>query len=114
MRHYRQENIIFASGANVSEPFNMAIDVQLMIVLSAAWTAASLGFQIADGPKAASWAKLRDEDGAIVEITGLVAGDAFVAPSTTSGLFWLKLWSQTAGANVNQAAERVLTVYLKS
>ena len=100
-------------GAHLSDAIDFR-DLTMMIVrMPVAWTVASIGFHVSD-TEAGTFLPIYDEDGAILEIVTPVADTAYAAPPALSGAHWVKLWSQTAGADVAQVAERVLPVDMKS
>ena len=79
-----------------------------------AWTAASLGFYVSDA-YAGTYAPLRDDAGAVVEISGIQTAAAawYKIPEELRGAAWVKLWSETAGSDVNQAAARACMIFVK-
>lgn len=102
--------IRIASGAALSNAFKLEYDDLVGIYMPAAWTAASLGFQVSyDG---STYFPMRDAANAVVNITLTVAAGQFVKLPTNyvTGGLWVKLWSNTAGADTNQAADRDLVL----
>jgi len=100
---------VIASGASLSEVFDLGQHRLWAIQMPAAWTAAGLTFQASlDG---INYFNLFDNNN--VEVTWTVAAAQFqyeLFPAKWLAIRWLKIRSGTSGAPVNQAAERVLTV----
>lgn len=117
--------VTFANGANVSsgiELGKLGAD-GLAIQLPSAWTAADIGFQgsnddVNDVSFVQNWYTLYDHSGNPIKMTGLptTGGGVFIAPPQVAGILtnkWLRLVSRntsTFSSNVNQGAERILTV----
>ncbi|CAB4126748.1 hypothetical protein UFOVP78_14 [uncultured Caudovirales phage] len=81
------------------------------IIAPAAWTAAALTFQVSADNVA--FYDLYDTAGAEVSIV-VTAGKYLALPAAAlSGLDYIKLRSGTAGAPVNQAADRAFTLISK-
>ena len=80
--------------------------------MPAAWTAASIGFQVCstiDG----TFLPLYDEGGTLVELT-VTVDQAHPLPAEVLAARYVKIWSETGGAGVNQGAARSLIVDMKS
>jgi hypothetical protein len=96
-----------ANGASLSGPVPIGAQVITGIVMPAAWTAASLTFQVSvdDG---VTWSDLYDATG--TEVTFLTAAGRFVAvdPSLWLGVSHVKVRSGTGGAAVNQGGARAI------
>lgn len=110
------QNVTIGAGAAISSAFSLnplAGDAGLIGVPST-WTAAAIGFKICD-TQDGTFSPLRDEVGTIVQITGVQAAAAgwYKIPDAVRGAPWVKLWSQTGGADTNQAAARALVVCAK-
>jgi len=84
------------------------------VITPAAWDAAAIAFKVCSTPDG-TFVPLRDQTGALVEITGIVANAAaaYPLPDELFGSLYFKLWSETAGVDTNQTAARALTVTLK-
>lgn len=105
--------LTIASGAALTEAFDMSIHAGAVLFTPGTWTAANIGFKVSSA-YAGTYAPLYDEDGAIVEVAA-TASKAFSLPAELFGCSWVKLWSQDGSGNdTNQAAERSLTLLLKS
>ena len=79
-----------------------------------AWTAASMAFYVAED-QYGTYAPLRGSTGSIIEITGIQTAAAawYPLPAELKGAAWVKVWSETSGSDVNQAAARTLILYVK-
>jgi hypothetical protein len=102
-----------ANGAALSDAFRFSRFSSLIIRMPAAWTAASLGFHVSNS-QGGTYVPLYDEDGSLVEITSPAVDKAYTAPAALAGAHWVKLWSETGGSGVNQAAARTLGLDLKT
>jgi hypothetical protein len=108
------KSLTIANGAATSDAFEMSNHAGGIVLMPAAWTAASIGFQVSDSP-GGSYYPLYDADGSLVQIAGPAASQAHAVPAEVFGAAWVKLWSQDGSANdENQTAERTLGVILKS
>jgi hypothetical protein len=97
-----------AQGAALSNAFTVLGYSQMVIIMPATWTAASIAFQVSNEGSTPAYAPAYTAAGALIEITAS-ADKAFV--TNTYGKT-MKLWSETSGVAVNQAAERVITILL--
>jgi hypothetical protein len=85
------------------------------VITPAAWTDANIGFKVCatvDG----TFVPLRDQTGALVQITSVQTSeaDAYPLPDELFGCLFFKLWSCTAaGVDTNQGAARTLTIVQK-
>lgn len=112
-RDTQEVEVTILSGAAVSDPIGFGWWSMMVIHMPAGWTAADLGFQVAPhGFPPQDWRTLNDETGARIEITGVIAAESFIAPANMAPANSLRLWSQSAGAPVNQGADRVIKVEL--
>jgi len=87
----------------------------VIIIPTAAWTAANIGFKVCD-TQGGTFVPLRDQAAALVQIAGVVAdaANAYPLPDELFGCLYFKIHScDAAGADTNQAAARSLTVMLK-
>lgn len=103
------ETATIANGASLSGEVNLEHGDLFALIMPAAWTAAVLTFSGSyDGT---TFYNLYDETG--TEISFTVDASRYVlisAPAKFMGLKRLKVRSGTAGAAVNQAAERAITL----
>lgn len=85
-----------------------------LVLVPSTWTAAAMGFKVS-ATQTGTFVPLRDESGSVVQISGIQAAAAawYKLPDALRGAQWVKLWSQNAGVDVNQAAARTLVVAAK-
>ncbi len=82
------------------------------IMTAAGWTAASIAFQVSyDG---VNFFKLKGATGSLIEHTTPAINEARAFPAEAASFYFVKIWSETGGANVNQAADRTFAVGTKS
>lgn len=112
--------VTIANGASVSGAFYMGDFAGGIIIFPAAWTAANLAFQVS-ATETGTYAALHDDDtDQLVQVQNVATGavSAYAIPAELFGATWVKLLSKSATAGtdtaVNQAADRVITVILKS
>lgn len=101
--------VTIANGASLSGAVAIGDHVPVGIAMPAAWTAASLTFQVsADG--GTTWLDLYDTAG--TEVAYTVAADRYIPldPSIWIGINMIKVRSGTAAAAVNQGGARTLTL----
>jgi hypothetical protein len=103
------------NGAALSGVVNMQDYALGSIITPAAWTAAAIAFKVCDSPTG-TFVPLRGATGAILEITNVVVSGAFPLPAELLSCAYFQVWSETAGAgtDVNQGADRIMTLMLKS
>lgn len=80
--------------------------------MPAAWDAADIGFQVAyavDG----IYLPLYDDSGTLVAITPAV-DRSYAFPSSLEGAKYVKLWSNSAGTDVHQTADRTIQLDFKA
>ena len=81
--------------------------------MPSAWTAADIGFLVS--PSVGSvFLPLYDVLGNLVIVDGPVASRSYTLPSELGGSLFVKLWSNTAGVNEAQGADRDFYIDLKS
>lgn len=111
-----EDNVITATipeGKNRSNTIDMRKYSRMLVHMPDVWTAASIGFLVSDsltGP----FQVLCDTAAATVQIAGPSVNESYTAPDAVGKARFLKLWSQTQKASVNQASERNLQVDLKT
>lgn len=113
-----EHRAIIANGASASASFRLHHGKISGIKVPTPWTATAieLHFEVTDSPfsvadGSATWVRLRDQAGADIALTGIVAGAA-IQLSTVIGP-WPRIrivGTDAADAGVNQAAERTLLV----
>lgn len=101
--------LTIANGAALSDELDFTDKTKLIIHMPAAWTAAEIGFKVAY-ESGGTFNVLYDENGMRVEAEADADYVISIPSEYLAGCPYLKLWSQTAGANVNQGAERSITV----
>lgn len=104
--------VTIAISAALSDPIDLSKYSGGVILMPAAWTAAGIGFKVSNS-YGGTYVALIDAAGD--EIEAAAAGVVSVAhpmPAAIFGFKYIKLWSETAGADVTQAAERVLNLLL--
>jgi hypothetical protein len=107
--------VTIAASAALSGAIDFRRFSRMEVHMPSAWTAADIGFQVS-GAIDGTYLPLYDEadPAVLLEIGAPAVDQAHVAPAKLAGAAFVKLWSQTAGTGVNQAAERLLVVVLKS
>lgn len=106
---------IIVSGAALSGVISSQLFPGGSIMVPATWTAANIGFKVCD-TQAGTFVPLRDQYGGLVQITGVIANAAgsYSLPDALFGSLFIELWScDAAGNDVNQGADRIITVVLK-
>lgn len=95
-----------------SEAFEMEHYSKVIFHMPAVWTAADISFQVAfeaDG----TYIPLNDIAGNLVAITPAV-DRSYAFPSSLEGAKYVKLWSNNAGIDVAQAADRTVGLDFKA
>ena len=113
-RTTKTQSMTIANGTAVSDAIDMRDYAGGNLYMPAAWTAASIGFQIAKDA-GGTYYPFYDETATIVEIAGPAVDTAYTLPKELFAAQFVKLWSQDgAGANTNQGAARTIIIELKS
>lgn len=110
-RRYRQVTITIASGAALSNVIDFRPYAGAILDMPAAWSTGSIAFYHSatmDG----TYQPLYDDTNALIEVSA-EAGRSYVLPDKLFACAFIKVWSETGGSNVNQAASRDLTLSLK-
>lgn len=113
-RSYRRLTTTIPNGAAVPiTPIDFREFAGGTIEMPAAWTAASIGFQVSsqetDTPQ-----PLYDANGNLVQISGPTADNRYALPADLFGAHYVWLWSQDgAGSGTNQGGDRAIVVALK-
>ena len=110
-RFYSSSVVTIPNGSAVSDVLEVREFAGGVVSMPAAWTAANIGFKHCAAPNG-TFQPLRDATGALVEIVASAAGE-FVLPDALFACQFVQLWSESAGSNVNQGADRPITVSLK-
>ena len=102
--------VTIAISAALSDPIDLSKYSGGVILMPSAWTAAGIGFKISKS-YGGTYVALIDAAGEEVEAAVAAVVDvAHPMPAAIFGFKYVKVWSETAGADVTQAAERVLTI----
>lgn len=104
--------VTILNGAALSEAIVFGPYSKGVIHMPAAWTAADIGFHISSDPDGV-YQPLYDGANPVV-ISGPGADRVFPLPAGLAPAHFFKLWSNTAGADTNQGADRVIIVELKA
>ncbi|MBW1801891.1 MAG: hypothetical protein JRJ85_14295 [Deltaproteobacteria bacterium] len=112
IRTSETQGVVIANGAALSGAIDFSAYSGMSILIPAVWTSAAIGFYVCDTVDGTFY-PLYDDEGTLVEAT--VAVDTKVAvPVTVFPERFVKLWSENAGADENQGAERSISVTLKA
>lgn len=113
------ERVTIASGAALSDAFDMRPYSGGVLQMPAAWTAAYIGFKVYH-EATGTYLPLYDDNGALVLIgdtdgpTQPTADNAYALPPALFGAHLVKLWSQDgAGVDANQGADADFVIALK-
>ena len=102
------------AGAFLSDEIDMQTYSGGNVYIPAVWTPADIGFHVAPA-SGGTFEPLYDDNGNLVQITvGAVTDRCYSMPPEVYACRFIKLWSQNAGVNQNQAAERSMVYELKS
>ena len=104
--------VTIAASGHTSGAIDFCGKSFMVVHMPAAWTAASLAFQVC-ALEGGTYTPLYDDDGNLLEIAAS-ASKSFTAPSAIAGCAWVRLWSETSGSNVTQDAERSFAITMKS
>jgi len=108
------KSLTIANGAALTEAFEMSNHAGGIVLMPAAWTAASIGFQVSDS-HGGTYYPLYDQNGTLVQISSPAVDKAYSFPAEVFSGGWVKLWSQDGAASgTNQGAARTIGVILKS
>lgn len=103
--------VTIPNGAAVSAAFNIDSFPRGTFHMPAAWTAASIGFQVS--PSFGGTYQPLSDDSGIIALT-VAVDSSYLLPANLAGARFVKFWSHTAGTPVNQGADRVIGVDLKA
>ncbi len=95
-----------------SDIFSIHLVMVGILHMPTAWTAADIGF-LASPTVDGTFLPLYDESGNLVVLSIPSVDSAYVLPLDLTGVLFAKLWSNTAGANEAQGADRVFNIDLK-
>jgi hypothetical protein len=97
-----------AEGAALSSAISTGNFVAATLHMPDDWTAADIGFYASNSLNG-TYQPLLDSQGNRVEMT-VTAGNTYAVPPAAMAPSFIKLWSQNAGVDVNQAASRLLVL----
>ena len=112
LRDSRVLTVTIPASGSLSDAFDMGPFAGGYLVMPAAWTSASIAFKVA--PEAGGTYVALYKESALVELGGSTVSVAGGLPADLAGCRYVKLFSETAGSDVNQGAARTFTVVLKS
>ena len=107
---------IAINQAQSASPLNIGEFDGGHIIFPNGWTAANLAFKMCD-TQAGTYGPVKDKAGSLIELVGPPTAAVEVRqipPELFNGANWLHIWSETAGADVTQAAARTITLALYS
>lgn len=114
MRAFTTGTATILIGGHLSDEFDMTQFASGNLYIPAVWTAADIGFHVATAT-GGTFVPLYDDNGNLVQIVaGAVTSQAHNFPPEVFACQFVKLWSQNAGVNAAQAAERAVAFELKS
>jgi hypothetical protein len=98
------------NGEALSWPVSLQNFTSGTLHMPADWTAADIGFYVSDSLNG-TYQPLLTAGGARVELS-VTAGNSYALPNAAMSASFVKLWSQSAGVDVNQAADRQIVLDL--
>ena len=104
--------VTIPNGTAISAAYSIESFTAGVLHMPAAWTAASIGFQVSS-TFGGTYRELSDASG-LIEIVLPLADEAHMLPADIGAVKFVKIWSETAGAGVNQGAARIITLDLKA
>lgn len=105
--------VTIANGVALSNVIDFREQAYAILHMPAVWTAADIGFYVCstvDG----TFLPLYDDAGALVEISSPAVDQAHAVPVEVLAARFVKVWSENAGVDANQAAARSLIIDMKS
>jgi len=118
-RQFKGNNVSILNGVALSEAIDVGGFTVGMITIPSAWTAANVGFKVCS-TEDGTYVILNDTSGVPAQIENIdtaLAG-AYEIPTEAYSARFMKLWSKSAVAatttDVNQGADRAITVMLKA
>lgn len=104
-----------ANGAALSDEIDLDGFQSFIFCIPASWTSAKLAFKVAPAT-AGLFEPLYDVGGTLIEITVASSTKVTLTGNNARALMaarFVKLWSENAGADANQAGAKVITVIVK-
>lgn len=108
MARIEELTVTIANAASLSGAVNLAGMDLTRIKLPAAWTAASLTFQVSED--GSTFQDLYDTSGEVTLTTPGTSRSVQVDPNNFAGIQWIKVRSGTSGTPVNQGGARSITL----
>jgi hypothetical protein len=96
-----------------SEAFGFYPYIEGFLHMPSTWTAANISFLVSDTVDG-TYVPLYSPGGTLVALIGPAVDSIYVLPSELAGSTFVKLWSNTAGANEAQGGDRNFLLDLKS
>ena len=120
LRTYAHEIVTIVTDTAYSDPpIDMREFSALQVHIPAAWTDAALGFSV--GPiKDSTYGPLyvvptcSTNLTVLAQVASVSVSEAYHCPMEVGGAGWVRLWSQTAGADEAQLGDRVIRITKKS
>lgn len=106
----RSLEVLIPSGTALSDPIDMRGLSRMAIHMPAAWDPASIAFvaaQYVDG----TYTPVNDYSDTLIEIATPAVDTTYQSP-LLDGVRFVRLWSETAGVDVNQTGDRTLPIDL--
>ena len=104
--------VTIENGEALSDTIDFRDMAAAFLHMPAAWTAADIGFYASPTGVAGSFTPVYENDTRI-EITGVAASRTLLVPAEMFPGHYVQLWSQNAGVDENQGADRAITLSLK-
>lgn len=111
-----EDNVVevtITAGAAISTPFDMRKYSRMAFLVPADWTNADIGFYNCDSINGV-YNPMHLFGGGVVEINVVSGGCWYSCLPRGHTLHFARLWSQNAGVDVPQAADRVIRVCIKT
>ena len=106
------QEITIANGEALSDAVVFKSYSKGIFHMPAAWTAADIGFYVSSEPDG-NYLPLYDGANPVV-ISGPDADRSYPLPAGLAPAHYFKLWSNTAGVDTNQGADRAIIIELKA
>ena len=111
-RSATSNELTIASGEALSEPFSLRRYASIGVSVDA-WTTADLGLQACD-TEDGTYKPVIATDSNLVSISGFDQTSWYTLPADLFPHRFIKLWSHSAGSDVNQDGDRTLKISAKS
>lgn len=112
-RLFAKKVVTLVANTCESETFRMQSFPYGAIHTPSAWTAAAIAFK-SSPTEDGTYVEVRGDDGALLRCASVGPSMVTAMPADVAALGYVRLWSEDgAEGDVNQAADRELTLYLK-